>query len=115
MRRGVGYGLYALAGVAVLVAAATAPALAQVRMPLHPGPGPYIYPGPGGVRFLWAAALFGLLRAILVVSLIVLAWKVIGARAVWTRPDPATQLLRERYARGEISDDEYRKRLAALA
>ncbi len=114
MRGGVRYAPYVLAGAATVLAAIAAPALAQVRMPLHPGPGPFPYAGPGGYRFFWIAGLFALLRVVFVVTLIVLAWKIIGNRTWWTRQDSATQILRERYARGEISDDEYRKRLATL-
>jgi uncharacterized membrane protein len=116
MLRRAGYAVYGLLAVgiaAAAIAAIVAPALAQVRMPVHPGPG-FMYPGGGGFRFFWVAGLFALLRAVLVVSLIVLAWKAIGARGLWARPDAATQVLRERYARGEISDDEYRKRLVTL-
>ena len=114
MRARLGYALYAAATAAVLVAALTAPALAQERLPWHPGPGPFPYAGPGGYRFLWIAGVFGLLRLVFVVTLIVLAWKIIRHGAWWTRSDGAMQVLRERYARGEINDDEYRKRLATL-
>ncbi len=108
---------------ALLVVALALPALAQGVGPA-PGPGPYYGPGPYGPRvfgprhaapFLWAAGLFFLLRLVLLVGLILLAWRLLGARTLWHRPDPATQLLRERYARGEISEDEYRKRLATLS
>jgi len=100
------------AGILLVAAAVLAsPALAQGFAQGHR---PFAM-GPGGPRpFLWAAAVFALLRGVLLVSLIALAWKAIGARGLWHRPDTATQALRERYARGEITDDEYRKRVATL-
>jgi len=117
MRRGSGYVFYGLLAVGIVLAAlaaAAAPGLAQMRMPVHPGGPGFMYPGGGGYRFFWVAGLFALLRVALIVSVILLIWKVIGARTLWARPDAATQVLRERYARGEISDDEYRKRLVTL-
>ena len=60
-------------------------------------------------------ALGALLRFLLVIALLVIAWKVIGLRSLWNRPDGAVQTVRERFARGEISEEEYRKRLAALS
>ncbi|HLJ61142.1 MAG TPA: SHOCT domain-containing protein [bacterium] len=117
MRRGSGYAFYGLLAVGIVLAAlaaAAAPGLAQVRMPIHPGGPGFTYPGGGGFRFFWIAGLFALLRVALIVSVLVLIWKAIGARTLWARPDAATQVLRERYARGEITDDEYHKRLATL-
>jgi hypothetical protein len=37
------------------------------------------------------------------------------ARSLWHPSNSAAQILRERYARGEIAEDEYRERLGALA
>ena len=45
----------------------------------------------------------------------VVVWRLLGAGGLWHRPDSARQVLRERYARGEISEEEYRKRLSTLA
>lgn len=71
----------------------------------------------GGVGILFFG-LFGLLRLLLLIGLIVLVWRVLTARGVWDRwgrrADPGAEILRERYARGEIDQDEYRKRLAGL-
>lgn len=75
-------------------------------------------PGFGARRFgpgLWAAGLFMLLRLLFLVGLILLIWRVLTAGPWWRRVDAAGQILRERYARGEISEDEYRKRLTTLA
>jgi putative membrane protein len=68
--------------------------------------------GPWGMA---AGGLFFLLRALVFVGVLLLIWRLLGARSVWQRPDAATQILRERYARGEISEDEYKKRLTTLA
>lgn len=92
-----------------------------------PGSGPDF--GPGRMRYgrgHWgfgarpgiAAGLFALgalLRFLLLIALLVIAWKVIGLRSLWSHPDGAVQMVRERFARGEISEEEYRKRLAALS
>jgi len=65
---------------------------------------------------MWAAAgVFLLLRIILVVGLVALVWRLLSARGLWHRPDTAVQVLRERYARGEIGEEEYSKRLGMLA
>jgi putative membrane protein len=53
--------------------------------------------------------LFGLLWLALLGTLI---WLVV--RQVTSRRSSATHVLAERYARGEIDDDEYRKRLDVL-
>jgi uncharacterized membrane protein len=71
-----------------------------------------------GARAGIAAGIFALgalLRLLLVIALLVIAWKVIGLRSLWSSPDGAVQMVRERFARGEISEEEYRKRLAALS
>lgn len=55
-------------------------------------------------------------------SLMMLSWVVIIAAAVWlvsrsrdgTRPSRAREILDERYARGELTTDEYRERLEQL-
>jgi len=108
----------ATAGVALSwVAGVALPALAQEIGPWGPhafGPrafGPHPF-GPG----MWVVGgIFLLLRALLLIGLVVLVWRVLRAPTLWHRPDSAAQLLRERYARGEIGEDEYRKRLATLA
>jgi uncharacterized membrane protein len=60
-------------------------------------------------------ALGALLRFLLLIALLVIAWKVITLRSLWGRPDGAVQAVRERFARGEINEEEYRKRLAVLS
>lgn len=106
-------GLAALALVSLLPAATAAPGYLG---PGFPGHGPF---GPrplGGLGpWVWVAGgLVFLFRILLLIGLAVLVWRVLAARRLWQRPDQATQILRERYARGEISEDEYRKRLATL-
>lgn len=99
-------------------------------MPGYPGYGPGYGPGfgpgrmmdGGGRRFgrgpgiaASVFALMALLRFLLLVALLVIAWKVITLRWLWGRPDGAVQVIRERFARGEINEEEYRKRLVALS
>jgi uncharacterized membrane protein len=103
--------------------------------PGTPGYGPRFGPGYGrgigpagmpfgrgrrgfGARAGIAAGMFALaafLRFLFLIALLVIAWKVITLRSLWGRPDGAVQAVRERFARGEISEEEYRKRLAALS
>ncbi|GEM_PF-6727401 len=83
-----------------------------IRGPEAFGPGPVLAPPPGAG--VWIAGLGFLLYLGLLVSLIALAWKLIRVIPRWRRPDNAMGLLRERYARGEIDDDEFGRRLAAL-
>lgn len=92
------------------------PSLAQGLGPEVGRPfGPHAFgPHPFG-PWLWAAGLFFLLRVLLVTGLILVVWRLFLTRPLWQRPDSAVQILRERYARGEISEDEYRKRAATLA
>lgn len=90
---------------AVLVPSLALPVLAQGERFL--GARPF---GP----WPWVFGLVVLLRAFLVVALVIIAWKILAPRLASPRPDPAVQVLRERYARGEISEDEYRKRLTTL-
>jgi len=106
------------AGLALpAVAALAVPALAQGLGGFGPHPfGPYPFgPRPLGPGMWVVGGIFLMLRALLLIGLVVLVWRVLSARTLWQRPDNATQLLRERYARGEISEDEYRKRLVTLA
>jgi len=114
----------------ILVLGLAVAVLAQgVAAPPGPGvappPGPNLY-GPYGFgphRFgpylfgpwMWVAGLFFVLRVLFLVGLVLVVWRVLSARLLWERLDPATRILRERYARGEISEDEYRKRLATPA
>jgi uncharacterized membrane protein len=67
----------------------------------------------GGIAAGWFA-LQALLHFVLLIALLIIAWKVITAPTLWGRPDAAVQVIRERFARGEITEEEYRKRLAAL-
>ena len=93
-----------------------------------PGFGPGYGPGFGPGRFRGgrgfgprpgiAAGLFmlDLLAGFLfLIALLVIAWKVITLQSLWVGPDGAVQVVRERFARGEISEEEYRKRLVALS
>lgn len=97
---------------AALVLSQAVPALAQELRPFGPR---FLGPHPQG-PWIWAMmGLFLLLRLALVVGLVVLVWRLLGAGGLWHRPDPARQVLRERYARGEIGEEEYRKRLETLA
>ena len=108
------------AGAILLMA--TLPALAQQAAPFGPrpfGPRPFgvhpFGPYPFAPWMLVAAGTLLLLRVLLVISLVIVVWRLLGAGGLWRRPDSATQVLRERYARGEISEEEYRKRLSTLA
>jgi hypothetical protein len=76
------------------------------------GPGPVVVSRFGADP--WIAELGFLLQFALTASLVVLVWKLASAVPGWRRPDDAIRLLRERYARGEIDDDEFGRRLAAL-
>lgn len=94
--------------------------LAQAPGPDAPPFGPHRFgPMPFGPHpfgpWAWVAGLSLLLRLLLVTGLILLIWRLLTTPTIWRRPDSATQILRERYARGEISEDEYRKRAATLA
>jgi uncharacterized membrane protein len=108
------------AGAILLMA--TLPALAQQAAPFGPrpfGPRPFgvhpFGPYPFAPWMLVAAGTLLLLRVLLVIGLVIVVWRLLGAGGLWRRPDSATQVLRERYARGEISEEEYRKRLSTLA
>jgi uncharacterized membrane protein len=110
----------------------SAPAPGTPGNPAMPGYGPGFGPGYGpgfgpgrfrggrefGPRAGIAAGVFALgalLRFLLMIALLVIAWKVITLQSLWGRPDGAVQVVRERFARGEISEEEYRKRLVALS
>ncbi len=67
----------------------------------------------------WALMIIGMLvfGAILVVGLVaLLRHNHVGAHAIETRPahDPAIAILKERFARGEMTEEEYTRRLAIL-
>jgi uncharacterized membrane protein len=70
--------------------------------------------GRGGGIAAGVFALQALLRFLLLIALLVIAWKVITSRTLWGRPDAAMQSLRDRFARGDIDEEEFRKRLAGL-
>lgn len=78
--------------------------------------------GFGGMGLTWV---FGLLMAAGVVLLVIVLVRAVsgrsrtpgeagGSRAHGTGSGPAREILEERYARGEISTDEYRERLRGL-
>src|SRR5438552_7944581 len=115
MRRG-GAALTAMLSAATVLTSAL-PALPQQVAPFAPhsfGSHPFAT-HPLGRWMVAAVGTFLALRVVLIIGLLVLVWRLLAARGVWHRPDSATQLLRERYARGEITEEEYRKRLATLA
>ncbi len=108
----------AAAGLALPVVVSLAlPALAQEIGPFGPHAfGPHAFgPHPFGPGMWVVGGIFLLLRALLLIGLVVLVWRVLRAPTLWQRRDSAAQILRERYARGEIGEDEYRKRLGTLA
>jgi putative membrane protein len=70
--------------------------------------------GWGDVGWMW---LWGGLMMVLWVALIVGAVWLLATRPWWRAPPPADrarEILAERYARGEISTEEYHERLDAL-
>ena len=62
----------------------------------------------------WLGGLGLLFHLGLMASLIALSWRVFSVLPSWNGPDDAIRLLRERYARGDIDDEEFGRRLAAL-
>ncbi len=87
--------------------------------PGRPGPfGPRGF-GPGVRRAGPLFWVFQVLRLLFFLGLTLVLWQVLWllltGRGLWGRLDPAMRILRERYARGEIGDEEYRKRLGTLA
>jgi putative membrane protein len=67
--------------------------------------------GTGGWGFLWM--LFnGLVLWALLVTGVLLLWRCVRERS--TSSDTAERLLAERFARGEINDEEYRRRRELL-
>ena len=117
---------------AAAVLAETLPALAQQAPPFGPRPfgphpfgphpfgphpfGPHPFgPHPFAPWVFVAAGTFLALRLLLVIGLVIVVWRLVSAAGLWHRPDSATQVLRERYARGEIGEEEYRRRLSTLA
>ena len=101
--------LLSAAGAALV---STLPALGQQAPPFGPRP---FGPHPFAPWVFVAAGTFLALRLLLVIGLVIVVWRLVSAAGLWHRPDSATQVLRERYARGEISEEEYRKRLSTLA
>jgi putative membrane protein len=68
----------------------------------------------GGWGWMW---LVGLLSMLLLVALVVAVMWAVTRRGSTNHPDPtsrAREILDERYARGEISTEEYRERLDGL-
>ena len=63
------------------------------------GPGPWI-------ALAWAV--------VFLVVVVVLLWRGPGWRAGWRSVGSAESVLAERYARGEIGEEEYRRTLAVL-
>lgn len=75
-------------------------------------------PGYGGMGWGWMFMSAGWLLFLALIGLVV--WLVVratgtgGARPTETPDGQARAILAERYARGEISEDEYRHRLTTL-
>jgi uncharacterized membrane protein len=67
---------------------------------------PMMYPFGGQFGLLLGLVMLGLIAA----GVLALVWMADGS----TAPQMATQVLRERYAHGEIDSEEYRARLDAL-
>ena len=83
----------------------------------YPGYGPHMMWGNG-----WAGWVFGPLMMLLVIAVIVAAVVIVarsvshsgqGTRGPTSAPDPI-DILRERFARGEIDKDEYEERRRVL-
>lgn len=70
--------------------------------------------GGWGWMFMSAGSLLFLVLIGVVVWLLVRATGTGGARPTETPGTQARAILAERYARGEVDDEEYRKRLATL-
>ena len=101
--------------VLLLAIVALSEAVPVFAQPLRPFAPRHFGAHPHGPWIFVAVGLVMLLRALVIVGLAVLVWRLVSARGLWQRPDPATQIVRERYARGEIGEEEYRKRLGTLA
>jgi putative membrane protein len=99
----------------LVLAVAAVPALAQAAS----GPGAHHAFGAYGHRphgpFGPVVGLFLLLWVLLLIGILLVIWRVLTSRTLWRRPDSAIQIVRERFAKGEISEEEYRKRLSTLA
>lgn len=93
----------------------------MTRFPFGPGPGPGFHHGPGVFGWLFFAAAVAFL-VVAVVALLRLWRRPPGPwPGPWSRPgggpwafDPAVHELRLRYARGEISGEEFTERAAHL-
>jgi len=74
------------------------------------------YGGAPGWGWLTAAIGMALSVAVLIVLVVVIIRLAAGGSGRWAAPSqrPPEDLLRERFARGEIDEDEYRQRLAVL-
>ncbi len=75
--------------------------------------------GYGGMAWMWPWILIGALVLLAgLVALVLFIVKMARAESFTSRshplPNTAKQILDERYARGEIDDDEYRKRREGL-
>ncbi len=90
------------------------PGMFGPRGPRGVGPGVH-RGGPLFWGFMLLRLLFFVGLILVFVGLILVLWRLLTARELWGRLDPAMQILRGRYARGEISEEEYRKRLGTLA
>jgi putative membrane protein len=65
---------------------------------------------------VWGPLMMGLNSLLfigVVIAVIVLVWHLVG-RPAGTGPNEAERILQQRFARGEIDHEEYRRRLAAL-
>ena len=71
--------------------------------------GPY----PGFFPFFWLVPLFWILLVLLIVGLLGRRWRRSGGPG-WSGAVSAESVLSERYARGDIDEQEYRARLEVL-
>lgn len=82
----------------------------------HWGDGPHWGGWEAAGGSLWWPSFFWLLLSLLLVALIVVGVVALLTNTSATRDsDRAMSVLRERYARGEISDEEFEKRVARLS
>lgn len=104
-------GLGALALVAIAVTLATMGMHNTGIMPMWDG---HMWGGGGwlGWGLMWIVGLLWMV-ALVAIPVAVIYW-LVGGRAAGQTDDSALTVLRERYARGEIDDEEYEARRAVL-
>ena len=95
--------------------------LTTLALRFHPGPGPWYDGGPADAPAWWPVfpIAFGLFWVAVAIGVFTLVRRrtTANAKAAAAASDPMTRarsVLAERFARGEIDEDEYHARLAAL-